>query len=263
MKAAIKIKTGDRTVVRQTRRGNTVRVLGGGENYTVDVKNGKFIFDLANSGAKVAIQEADIDNRHILINVQQEIETKTRKGGTKKEITNDKWLCGHDERDWFVAAVKGKTIWEAKQGLKPKEVLAVEKDLKPKEKQKRKNEAFRRQGEWFFIKAPELTLPPLAIIHNDEPISRGGGSKAHIVEEVYRSGGRTVYVRGATILSPGEYEKLEEHLKAGYVQRTADASVYGRGYVKHPDHETIILDGWHKILMNTESGRKGTLIFLD
>ena len=44
-----------------------------------------------------------------------------------------------------------------------------------------------------------------------------------------------------------------------------DAGVYDRGYVKHADHATIFLDGWHQILMNTESGASSrrNMSFLD
>jgi hypothetical protein len=31
-----------------------------------------------------------------------------------------------------------------------------------------------------------------------------------------------------------------------------EPSVYVRGRVWHPDHETIVLDGWHRVFMNTE-----------
>lgn len=31
------------------------------------------------------------------------------------------------------------------------------------------------------------------------------------------------------------------------------AAVYGKGTVRHPDHATITLRGWHRVLMNTEN----------
>ena len=33
---------------------------------------------------------------------------------------------------------------------------------------------------------------------------------------------------------------------------TRDADVYARGEVRHPDHKTIDLDGWHRVYMNRE-----------
>src|SRR3712207_8814464 len=53
---------------------------------------------------------------------------------------------------------------------------------------RRRNEAFVRQGEWFFIPAPGMGVDENLILRN-EPISRGAGSKPHMCQYVYRSGG--------------------------------------------------------------------------
>jgi hypothetical protein len=265
MKADIQIKEGPRPPVTRKFPGRQ-RVVARptSDRYTVDVKNGKFIFDLGESGAKVTVQDADPEDRHILVNVQTEVELTTRNGDSRKEIKNDKWLCGHDERDWFVAGATGISIWEAKQNLKPKEVQALDGALPNKKKHKRRNKVFLRQGEWFFVRASEGEVPKDGIIHKDEPMSRPGGGKPHTVEEVVRVGGRVVYAdSGGNILTPEEYEKLESHSKYRYTQRRADATVYGRGYVKHRDHETLHLDGWHRIYMNAEKRDGKALIFLD
>ena len=29
-------------------------------------------------------------------------------------------------------------------------------------------------------------------------------------------------------------------------------ALYAKGAVRHPDHNTIVLHGWHRVLMNTE-----------
>lgn len=31
-----------------------------------------------------------------------------------------------------------------------------------------------------------------------------------------------------------------------------DPELYAKGAVRHPDHNTIVLHGWHQVLMNTE-----------
>ena len=31
-----------------------------------------------------------------------------------------------------------------------------------------------------------------------------------------------------------------------------DAEVFARGGVRHPDHKTIHLDGWHRVYLNRE-----------
>ena len=35
-----------------------------------------------------------------------------------------------------------------------------------------------------------------------------------------------------------------------------NAGVYVRGKVRHADHKTIVLHGWHRVLMNTEGEAK-------
>jgi hypothetical protein len=44
-----------------------------------------------------------------------------------------------------------------------------------------------------------------------------------------------------------------------------DPMVYARGRVRHPDHATITLPCWHRVVMNTEtqSGFMRNLAFLD
>ncbi len=65
-----------------------------------------------------------------------------------------KFLCGHDERDWFAAAVPETsgvaTVSTAMEALKPQEVLAAQagKGLKARHRNRRHNKAFIRQGEW-------------------------------------------------------------------------------------------------------------------
>jgi hypothetical protein len=44
-----------------------------------------------------------------------------------------------------------------------------------------------------------------------------------------------------------------------------NAAVYIRGRVWHPDHKTIVLNEWHRVMMNTEGQALGarTVVFLD
>ena len=46
----------------------------------------------------------------------------------KKPQTKDRFLCGHDEREWFVAAVPGvaTTVAQAQQALKPEAIRLAE-----------------------------------------------------------------------------------------------------------------------------------------
>jgi hypothetical protein len=183
-----------------------------------------------------------------------------------------RYLCGHDERHWFAAAISGgvSTVDDALHSLKPGQVLDAQAGLRRKERNRRKNRATLRQGEWFFIPAPNLETNPSLIIRN-EPIRRGAGSP-HLVEEVYRCGGVTVYVchRRPRGVEEDQYNRLiaEDPKKRSWGWRLMrrDMEVYGRGKVTHRDHQTITLNGWHRILANTEAEAwfmAETLVFLD
>jgi hypothetical protein len=47
--------------------------------------------------------------------------------------------------------------------------------------------------------------------------------------------------------------------------RVRGAGVYVQGRVRHKDHKTIVLDGWHHVHMNTESEAawSKSVVFLD
>ena len=98
-----------------------------------------------------------------------------------------------------------------------------------------------------------------------EPLSRGNGSKPHCAEFCYRSGGETVYLSGTYPrgLNSMEYDALpESERKLGFRMMKRDALVYVRGEIAHPDHGTICLVGWHRVLMNTEN-RSMAMRFLE
>lgn len=197
---------------------------------------------------QIQVLEVLPELRHLLLLVRQE--------GRK-----DKFLCGHDERHWFTCAVPGSSVSNVKTALlalKPPQVVAAEASLylRGRERLRRRNRAYLRQGEWFFLPQPGLVVGQGMIFRN-EPIRRGSG-KAHWCEELFRSGGELVYVSSKypNGLSEPEYqEMLERNPKAkqwGWRTMFRDAGVYVRGRVSHPDHATIVLPGWHQVLMNTE-----------
>ena len=209
----------------------------------------------------VTLLQAQPRERHLLLVVK-------RKGAIEK----DRFLCGHDERAWFVAAVPGtaSTISQAQEALKPKEVATAQTITRvpTRKKNLRKNEAFRRQGEWFFVPAPKLVVN-LRFILRKEPIRRGAG-KAHILEEAYRSGGERVYVHAKypNGVLEKDYERIlaqKNTVRSSWRIMVRNAAVYARGTVRHPDHKTIKLQGWHRVLMNTETQTRAmeNLAFLD
>jgi hypothetical protein len=178
----------------------------------------------------------------------------SRDGGGKH-----RFLLGHDERHWFVAGIPETTpvsrVRDAKQALKPDLVLKSERGLRAKYRDRRSNAAFIRQGEWFFVPAPDVRVERLLVLRN-EPIARGGG-KPHVCEEVYRFGGETVYVsRGAPNgLTEEGYRALSEVERNRWNWRIMrrNPKVFVRGRVRHLDHKTVMLDGWHEVLSNTEN----------
>ncbi len=158
----------------------------------------------ANSEANVEVLDVQPDDRHLLLMVRQDGE-------------KSKFLCGHDERHWFVAAVPESapvgTVRAAKEALKPDEVQAIQArlGLRWEQRNRRKNAAYHRQGEWFFVPAPSLQVDEKLVLR-DEPITRGAGSKPHRAEFCYRTGGENVYVcsRFPNGLTEPNYRRLLE-----------------------------------------------------
>ena len=186
-----------------------------------------------------------------------------------------KFLCGHDERHWFVCAVPGASVSNVKgamEALQPPLVRwSVRRRVKRvKNRFRRRNAAFVRQGEWFFVPAPDVTIDE-KLVRKDEPLSRGNGGKPHMCQFMYRTGGRMVFVchRHPNGVPFREYRRiLRENPAAQYwnwQQRHADPNVYVRGRVSHSDHKTIVLNGWHEVVMNTERFAPGApqVVFLD
>jgi hypothetical protein len=220
------------------------------------------IHNLPAGGDGVEVLDVQPRDRHLLLMVRD---------GQEKS----KFLCGHDERHWFVAAVPESapvgTVLAAKEALKPAEVRQAEARHRvgSEARNKRKNAAFRRQGEWFFVPAPELVVDPKLVLRN-EPIRRGAG-KPHTVEFCYRTGGETVWVcrRHPNGVSPQRYAAiLASNAKAAswdWRPMQRNPGVYVKGRVRHADHRTITLNGWHRVLMNTETQARAmrNVAFLD
>ena len=166
--------------------------------------------------------------------------------GAGRVLAKQKSLCGRDERHWFVAAIPEdepvSTVAGAQMALQPTEVRLREQTLgiDRKRRFRRRNAAFVRQGEWFFIPAKDVVADPLRLLRN-EPLSRGNGGKAHWAEHCYRSGGETVFVSAKYPggLTASRYNTLsEQERKQGFRMMKRDAAVYVRGEISHPDHRT-------------------------
>lgn len=225
----------------------------------IDVKTDKhgefFEFALGAQPPEVKLLQIQPQARHLLLLTE----------------VGDRFLCGHDERHWFVAAIESpvSTVREAKQSLMPEALRAQIGQLPFGEIDNRRNTHFQRQGEWFFV--PVRKQVPDWFILRDEPLQRNPRSKPHLCEELYREGGRRVYIvfnqQGRSrVLSEQEYLKRKdqnpEFDRFGVQTRVADPTVYVRGSVRHADHATIHLRGWHRVFLNGEKASE-MVRFLD
>src|SRR6516165_9372107 len=142
-------------------------------------RKGEFFEIVKQPGAEAEIAVLDVQpaDRHLLLLVRE---------GKEKS----KFLCGHDERHWFVAGIPESapvgTVRQAKEALKPAEVQTAQarQRLRGAARNRRKNAAFVRQGEWFFLPVPGLIVDRKLILSN-EPLRRGGG-KAHWADFCFR-----------------------------------------------------------------------------
>ena len=107
-------------------------------------------------------------------------------------LGEDRFLCGHDEFHWFVAALPNRAkpvgVETAKESLKPDLVRRIE-GRKHRGKRRRKSDVFLRQGEWFFIPWPHASIDRRRIERNGL-LRRGAGSKPHTCSFLFRDGER-------------------------------------------------------------------------
>lgn len=229
---------------------------GDGEHFVIEVPQSEEV--------ELLPLEVRPDLRHLLLMVR-----RGEKDDLTSKVIKDKYLCGHDERHWFVAGVEENTttVLGAIESLRPGELSGgLARKVRPKNLLRRRNSVFVRQGEWFFVPMPNFTAKEALVLRN-EPISRGDGGKPHWCQELYRDGGMPVYVcsRHPRGVATERYlqivaRKAEAKSWDWRIMRR-DAVVYARGRISHPDHKTIELPFWHRVLMNSEH-REG-VVFLD
>jgi hypothetical protein len=134
-----------------------------------------------------------------------------------------RYLCGHDESHWFVAGLefgrRTMTVRGAMESLKPELVCRAQRRMGVAHRRHRRRTAvYVRQGEWFFLPRPKMHVADV-LIEQGGRLTREGG-KPHRVDELYRAPGRD--------------------------------ETFVRGRVQHADHETIVLDAWHRVVRNNE-----------
>ena len=229
-------------------------------------RKGEFFEVRHGTATRVRVLDVRPHDAHLLL-------MATSQDGPHGGVGGSKFLCGHDERSWFVAAVpesaRANTVQDAKDALKPPEVWeAIRQARVPmNQRDRRKTKAFLRQGEWFFLPRPWLNVSEKLVLVN-EPIRRGGG-KPHVCQFLYRQGGEQVHVcpRYPNGLTPAEFDALPRKERDAHRWRlmTRDARVFVKGKIRHPDHATLVLPYWHQVFMNTETRARAMreVAFLD
>jgi hypothetical protein len=131
-------------------------------------------------GAEALALSVVARNRHLLL--------LTRSTG------DSRFLCGHDERAWFVAGLlqsaRVTTVEQALDALKPDAVRTLD---GTGSRRHRRKPGWRRQGEWFFVPRPDLVVDP-ALVLRHQPLLAGPRATPHIAEEAVRLGGESVYL---------------------------------------------------------------------
>jgi hypothetical protein len=258
--ARVKVSTFDRP-----RRGRDSRSI------VVDVKKdrkGEF-FDIRYLDmVELLILDTQPKDKHLLLMARDPDNPKA------------KFLCGHDERHWFTASIPENlpvsTVTDAKQALKPKELIQIEsggairkKDLQKRRRKIKPGGKIYRQGEFMFVPDPNFKPFHVAVIKN-EILSRGGNP--HRAQYLYREGGETVYINNKypNGLTKEKWEELilkkPEAKKWGWQTQVREPAVYVKGKISHPEHATIDLgEIWHRVLLNTESQAKSaqSVAFID
>jgi hypothetical protein len=241
-----------------------IRTDDKGEHFSFLVGDNSKLPTEAAELVKLQVLDVQPKERHLVLQVVT---------GQGRNLQTEKMLMGHDERHWFIAGVPSDvtTVKQAKDSLKPAEVQALQKQQKVKrsKRNRRKNETFVRQGEWFFVPEPTFAPGKFAIISKNEPLRRGR-SKPHVAQEACRVGGSTVMFHpqhAPNGISMDRYNRLRnvepaKFRSGAWRQMTRNAGVYVRGTIKHTDHKTLKLRVWHRVVGNVEP-RMQTVAFLD
>jgi len=176
--------------------------------------------------------------------------TRTGREGNPKDIKkiNGKWhlrqatpsqtrhmLIGRDERQLFMCRLPKacSSVKMAHDCLKAPEVRFADGTARGRTL---------RQGEWFLLNLTSEELAglksylksPLAIVHKKANIGQYAGrrvGKAHVAEELISMAGVP--------------------LSHGFTAQARN-DVYVRGAISHPDHKTVKLGEWRKVIRNAE-----------
>jgi len=148
----------------------------------------------------------------------------TKAGATDGSVR--KYLMGLDESHYFIAQIpKGGILNKVRDAHKALRPVHLERKSKLKK-------SAERQGEWFFTPATKSELRKMEkLVKQDWRIFR-------FHELIDKNIG--------AIGTPHEAEFYIE------VEIAKEKVPFVKGKIKHSDHKTLILDGWHRIFLNLE-----------
>lgn len=138
------------------------------------------------------------------------------------------FLMGMDESHLFIALLPehARTVLEAHRALEPELVT-----------QARSHGAHVvRQGEWFFIAL--------------DPVEAAEASL--FAKKTFRVQHRVGIAQALNVARIGRQHVASEVVVVRGVVGDLAERAYVRGAVTHPDHRTIVLDGWHRVVPNRE-----------
>jgi hypothetical protein len=189
-------------------------------------KNKREIFRLFPGDEENEVRVVDVDPEKqqliLLVNepsrefVTEEWNSTTKRMEKIKHRTPNftrRYLLGMDEAHLFIA--------ELPQEGAINKVKEAHEILKPEYviKSEKETNRIKRQGEWFFI--PVTTKEQNLIEENENSIKKKqpiGGANPHIADQLIR----------------------------------IDDEIYVKGKIKHVEHRTLKLNGWFRVLRNTE-----------
>jgi hypothetical protein len=180
--------------------------------------------------------EADVDVLDVNRDLSQLL-IVTRSVGRAGRRSKEKLLCGRDERHLFAAAVPNlpwpvvSTVRAAHEALKP---AALRRARGESPYRRSPRDRYIRQGDWFFVPRPDVG-DHIAGARKNVRLGRAFG-KSHIVEHLV-----------------GEPSRFYGWFSSPF----GSGAVLARGFVRHPDHRTIRLRGWHSVFPNSAGSSWG------
>jgi hypothetical protein len=137
------------------------------------------------------------------------------------------FLCGMDESHLFIAQLPhaAPTIKDAHRALAP----AI-----PPQYGAQRADRVRRQGEWFLLPITPLETNELDAVAPSEVRVRVGVAQAANL----RRAGRPHVADEVIVIADSTVE--------------LGVRIYARGAIRHPDHRTVELRAWHRVIPNRE-----------